>query len=66
MERVVSGQRKTEGPNDEERDFRVWPRVKWTEIQKNDSRGLRPRLLRNRTETLASQAIYDRRTSALK
>ena len=31
--------------------------------KKKDSRGLRPRLPRNRTETLVTQAIYDRRTS---
>ena len=60
---MVSGQRKTEGPNDEERDFRFWPRVKWTEIQKMIRAVFGSRLLRNGTETLATQAIYDRRTS---
>ena len=43
---MVSGHRKTEGRNNEERDFRFWPRVKWTEIQKMIRAvfGLPPRL----------------------
>ena len=54
--RLVSEQRKTE-----EQDSRVWPREKWNKSQKMKVRSLTllPRsFLLNRTETLATQAIW--------
>ena len=48
--------------NDKERDFRFWPREKWNESQKLKEGGgggvsaVFDSLLRNRTETLATQA----------
>ena len=53
---MVSEQKKTE-----ERDFRFWPREKWNEPFFTRSLTLVPRsLLRNRTEMVATDAIFNR------